>query len=185
MPILKREPDLFPDTIFTIEDPERLWRVAHVKSRQEKVLSRYLYDRAIPFYLPQSEQTTKRGGRTFKSFTPLFGGYVFVKAMKEDTLTIRRSDVIANLIDVHDQRQLQEELHQLHRLQQSGALLVPYPELTVGDKVRITEGVFKGYEGTVIREKGDIRLVVSISMLRQSIAAEFGRESIAPARKVA
>ncbi|HVT02774.1 MAG TPA: transcription termination/antitermination NusG family protein [Thermoanaerobaculia bacterium] len=185
MPILKRESDIFPETLFELDDADRLWRVAHVKSRQEKVLARYLLERNIPFYLPQTEQTTKRSGRTFKSYTPLFGGYVFVRTIKEDTLTIRRSEVIANLIDVHDQHQLQEELHQLHRLQQSGALLVPYPELTVGDKVRVTEGVFKGYEGLIVREKGDTRLVVSISMLRQSVAAEFGRESIAPARKVA
>jgi len=185
MPLLKREPDIFPSSIFELDSVVRPWRVAHVRSRQEKVLARYLHERDIPFYLPQTELETRRSGRTFRSHLPLFTSYVFIRAAKDDCLTVRRSDVLANLLDVADQPQLHEELLQLHQLQQSGALLIPYPELTTGDAVKVTEGVFKGYEGIIVRERGQHRLIVSISMLRQSVAAEFGRESIAPARKIA
>ena len=37
MPLLPKEPEIEPETIFELPDP---WRVAHVRSRQEKVLAR-------------------------------------------------------------------------------------------------------------------------------------------------
>ena len=60
MPILKREPDTYPDSVFEMTDP---WWVAHLRSRQEKVLARYLREYQIPFYLPQMEKRVRRGGR--------------------------------------------------------------------------------------------------------------------------
>ncbi len=50
MPILKAQADLFPAELFEVEDPEQPWWVAHVKSRQEKVLSRSVlaeFDREV------------------------------------------------------------------------------------------------------------------------------------------
>jgi transcriptional antiterminator RfaH len=180
MPLLKKEPDLFPESLFELDATAFPWRVAHVRSRQEKMLARYLGERKIPFYLPLTEKKEKLNGRVRSSYLPLFTSYVFLRAPAAETLTVWRSDVIANLLDVEDQAQLESELLQLRTLQESGALLVPYPELTTGDVVKIREGVFKGFEGVIVREKGEMRLVISITMLRQSVLAEFGRESVAP-----
>src|SRR4051812_19164991 len=76
MPILKREPDCYPDNPFTLEAP---WRVAHLRSRQEKVFVRYLRQYDIPFYLPQIEKTVQRSGRNITSYLPVFPGYAFFR----------------------------------------------------------------------------------------------------------
>jgi transcription antitermination factor NusG len=55
VPLLKREPDIFPAGLFDLVAEARPWSVAHVRSRQEKVLARYLLQKQIPFYLPQTE----------------------------------------------------------------------------------------------------------------------------------
>jgi hypothetical protein len=44
------------------------------------------------------------------------------------------------------------------------------------------DGPLRGWTGTVLREKGRLRLVVSVTMLRQAVAAEIDREALAPAR---
>src|SRR5690242_9404213 len=59
MPLLKREPDVFPETLFESRF-EAPWVVAHVRSRQEKVLARFLAPAGIPFYAPQREKRTRR-----------------------------------------------------------------------------------------------------------------------------
>ena len=46
--------------------------------------------------------------------------------------------------------------------------------------MKITEGSFKGYRGVVLREHGRERLIVSIDLIRQSIAVDFEREMLAP-----
>ncbi|MHB9002037.1 MAG: transcription termination/antitermination protein NusG [Thermoanaerobaculia bacterium] len=181
MPILKPEPDIYPHDLFlpdTRHDGE--WWVAHVRSRQEKFLARHLMGR-VGFYLPQSAQETLRAGRKFTSYVPLFGGYVFVHGSADDRRIALASGVVVSMLDVVDQQQLAAELTQLHALQTSGALLAPHAWLGPGDPVTITDGVFKGYRGTITRERGTDRLVVSVSMLRQSVAVEIQRDCVIPA----
>ena len=114
MPLLQKEPQIYPESIFDLAEP---WRVAHVRSRQEKLLARHLLESEIPFYLPQIEKTTSRGGRRFVSYVPLFGGYVFFRGDDATRRRALRSNVIANLIEVDDQGRLEGELRQLRQLQ--------------------------------------------------------------------
>ena len=90
--------------------------------------------------------------------------------------------MIVNLLEVTDQLSLADELGQIHALQKAGAVLVPFPWLTTGDAVRIREGAFSGYEGVIVKEKGEERLVVSISMIMQSVMVELGREALVPSQ---
>lgn len=62
------------------------------------------------------------------------------------------------------------------RLQLAGASLMPWNELLPGQPVRIESGSFAGYTGVVVRGKGNDRLIVRISLLRQSASVEFDRE---------
>lgn len=179
MPILKREPDTFPDSIFEIEQP---WCVAHVRSRQEKSFTRYLRDNRIAYYLPQIEKRVRRNGRVIVSYLPLFGGYVFFKGLAYESSCAIRSHLIANLLEPVDQAELTAELEQLHRLQASHQKLTPYPYVGPGEAVLITSGAFAGCRGVILREKGTERLVISVSFIRQSVAVEIDRDYIRPER---
>ena len=180
MPILRKESEIFPENLFSDPDLRAPWLVAHVRSRQEKLLARYLRERGIPFFLPQVEQKKVRNGRTFVSYLPLFPGYVFLRRVAAVD-AIWRSNVVAGLIDVEDQERLAFELRQIRALQEAGARLTPAPpDLVAGDPVRITTGAFRDYVGTVLRERGATRLVVSVSILRKSVAVEFPRDVLAP-----
>ena len=72
--------------------------------------------------------------------------------------------------------QLARELEQLRCLQLAGADLKPYVDLVPGEPVRIADGAFAGYTGVVLRGKGNDRLVVRVSLLRQAVSVEFDRE---------
>jgi transcription antitermination factor NusG len=177
MPILKREPDAFPDDVFDLASP---WLVAHVRSRQEKALARYLGLFSVPFYLPQMEKRLRRSGRTVVSYLPLFAGYLFFRGGDAERQRALRSHLVVNILDASDQDTLHAELAQLRQLQLTDGRLVPHPYLAPGDVVAISEGAFKGYRGTVVREKGRERLVVSVTMIRQSVSVEIDRELLIP-----
>ena len=177
MPVLKHEADTYPPGLFELESP---WLVAHVRSRQEKGLARYLHSFGVPFYLPQMEKRVRRAGRTVVSFLPLFGGYLFFRGGSEERLRAQRSDLVVSILEAPDQGALAAELQQLHALQVGRGRLIPHPYIAAGDFVAITEGAFAGYRGVVVREKGQERLVVSVSMIRQSVAVEIDREFLRP-----
>ncbi|MGA7991122.1 MAG: transcription termination/antitermination NusG family protein [Thermoanaerobaculia bacterium] len=180
MPLLGREADHFPEDVFRLPVADFPWGVAHVKSRTEKALARHLAGLRIPFYLPLWERRVRRGGRSFTSYNPFFPGYVFLRGSAANRAEALRSNLIVRLLDVPDQALLDAELCQLRNLQETGAPLIPFPWLGPGDAVRIEEGPFRGYFGVIEREKGAQRLIVSISMLRRSVAVELERESLAP-----
>ena len=179
MPLLKREPDLFPEGLFDLPVESHPWWVAHVKSRQEKALARHLQPLGIPYYLPQREQKIRRAGRKFVSYLPLFPGYLFFRGTDDDRYAAHRSKLVAQVIEVVDQPLLDAELGRLRTLQESGLPLVSHPYIEPGSAVSITDGPFRGHEGVVLRAKGQLRIVVSISMLRTSFTVELDREALA------
>lgn len=181
MPILRKENEIFPESLFDLPTADAPWEIAHLRSRQEKAVARLLLDDGKPFYLPQIEQKVTRGGRTFVSHLPLFPGYIFLRRVDGLWETLWRTSAIANIIAVPDQAQLTAELLQIRQLQARGAILTPRVDLAPGDTVRVTEGAFSGYIGVVKQERGSLRLIVSLSMLRQSVAVEFPREVLAEA----
>jgi transcription antitermination factor NusG len=179
MPILRKESDIFPEDLFDLPTAEAPWEIAHLRSRQEKAVARLLFDGGKPFYLPQMEEKKKNSGRTLVSHLPLYPGYIFLRRVKGLRETLWRTSAVVNMLEVSDQGQLTGELLQIRRLQASGALLTPRVELAPGDAVRIEDGAFRGYTGVVIRERGSLRLIVSLSILRKSVAVEFPREVLA------
>jgi transcription antitermination factor NusG len=183
MPLLPKEVELFPDELFALPASSLPWHVAHVRSRQEKVLARRLLEREIPFYVPQIERVAERSSRRFRSYVPLFGGYVFFRGESGATETALRSGVTVRVIRVDDQELLGAQLEQIRILQLAGASFEFCEELLPGDVVSITEGPFRGYTGAVVRSGRGERLVVSLSLLRKSIAVEFDRPMLRRPRR--
>lgn len=182
MPLLPKEADLFPEELFALPAAEFPWHVAHVRSRQEKVLARLLLEKGIAFYLPQTERVVERAARRFRSYVPLFPGYVFLRGGDGARQTAQRSGVTAHMIAVEDQALLGAQLEQVRRLQLAGASFVVYDELAPHDAVTIAEGPFRGYTGSVVRSGRGDRLVVSLSLLRKRFVVEFERPVLRRAR---
>jgi transcription antitermination factor NusG len=183
MPILRKESNLFPDDLFDIPTDEAPWEIEHLRSRQEKAVARLLLDAGKPFFLPQVEQKKKENGRTFVSHLPLFPGYIFVRRVSGLRETLWRTNAVANILEVPDQAQLTDELQQIWNLQKSGAVLTAQKEIVAGDAVRIEHGVFAGYHGIVIKERNSMRLIVSVSILKKSVAVEFPRQALTALKK--
>lgn len=179
MPILKPEIDLYPCDLFERAQPA--WRIAYVRSRQEKALARYLLRHDLPFYLPQYLHENRSGGRKRVSSLPLFPGYVFLPISSRQRRKAQESNLLVKLIEVVDQPLLHSELVGLWRLQRSGAPVVPHPYIEVGDLVAVIAGPLKGCRGRVQRCQGHLRLVVSVTFLRRAVSTTLDRDAVVPA----
>ena len=180
MPILTAEPESFPDDLFERPWHEVPWQLVYVRSRREKVLARALADQGVPYFLPQWSKCYRRRGRRFESSLPLFPGYVFFRGEDPERRLALRSNVIVRTLRIPDQAELHRELQALRSLREAGLFLAPHRYLEPGDPLEIKDGPFIGFRGTVLRENGKDRLVVSISFLSRSVAAEVDRERVEP-----
>jgi transcription antitermination factor NusG len=62
----------------------------------------------------------------------------------------------------------------------SGFHVEPWPYLELGQKIRIESEALQGLEGILINFKGNHRIVVSVSLLRRSVALEIDRSCVRP-----
>ncbi len=176
MPILKEESNIFPETLLDAAPdavPDRQWMALYTKARQEKSLARELLKYQIPFYLPLVRKTSVSRGRRRTSFMPLFGGYLFLYGAEEDRVRALTTNRISRVLKVEDPDQLVFDLRQLRQLIAAGAPLTVESRLKPGQQVRVRQGPFAGLEGTVLKRRGETRLLVSVNFLQQGASVEI------------
>lgn len=176
MPILKEEPSLFPDTLLDespLDLPCRQWFALYTKARQEKSLARELLKQQIPFYLPLVKKISVSRNRKRTSLTPLFGGYLFLFGAEEERVRCLATNRISRILVVEQPEQLVFDLRQFRRLIAANAPLTIEARLAPGRRVRVRQGAFAGLEGTVLKRRGETRLLVAINFLQQGASVEI------------
>ena len=154
------------------------WWVAHTKSRNEKALADDLASKKISYFLPMTWKVKKIRGRTTKSLLPLFGGYLFFCGEERQRVETLKTNRVANLIDVVDQRRLVEELSQIEQAIAGGANLSPHDYIKVGQRCKVIGGALAGLAGIVVKTRNETRLVLQIDMLGQAASVEIGTDMI-------
>jgi len=175
MPILDREPSLFPEDLLENppSDPEVRWWVLYTIARQEKALTRDLLARQVPFYLPLIKKTVVRRGRPQVSYLPMFRGYVFICATEDQRVRTLKTNRVSRVLEVKDQEQFLHDLRRVARTIASGMPLTVEARLTRGDRVRVRHGPLAGLEGEVIVRRGKTRLLVAVHFLQQGASVEI------------
>jgi transcriptional antiterminator RfaH len=174
MPVLEREPDLFPPDLLDGTAPAagRTWWVLHTRPRQEKSLARELYGRCVPFYLPLAPRRGVIRGRVVTSYVPLFQGYVFLRAEEVERLAALSTGRVVRALPVADGEGLRQDLERVRRLIASGSPLTLEAALTPGTWVEITSGALAGLRGRIRRSASGCRFVVEVDFIKQGASVE-------------
>jgi transcription antitermination factor NusG len=171
------KPDENPPVIWpeaeSIHDFAGLWWVAHTKSRNEKALAQDLIRKNISYFLPMTWRVRRQKGRTLRSLLPLFSGYLFFCGRESQRIELLRTNRVANLIEVRDQKKLLDELLQFEQALRVGAPLVPYKYIKAGQRCRVIAGPLAGLHGVVVMTKNVTRLVLQVDMLGQAASVEI------------
>ncbi len=172
MPILQREPDLFPADLLEQAEPAgdngSPWWALYTMSRREKQLTRQLHRWEIPFYAPLIERRTRSpGGRVRVSHVPLFAGYVFLRGNEEARYRALTTNCVSRTLSVPNPADLVRDLRQIQQMIACGAPLSPEARLQPGMKVRVRNGPLFGLEGVVVTRRGQQRLLVAVKFLQQ------------------
>ena len=180
LPILPAEPDFYPPELW--QDPESVprhttesvWWCLHTKPRQEKATARELRKGGLTFYLPQvlKEDRTPQG-RKIRSVIPLFSSYLFLLGDLQDRLAALRGNRLVSVLEVSDQKTIEHDLRQIHRMLSSGLPVQPEPTVPVGARVKITTGPLTGIEGTVIRRGKRDQFVALVHFLGRGATVDL------------
>lgn len=173
---MSEEPVLFPELLLDdapCESGERRWWVFYTKARQEKAVARQMLGWEIPFYLPLVKKRIHCRGRKFLAHVPLFTGYMFLYGSVEERVRALTTNRIVCTLDVPNPDRLRFELRQLRHLIAIDAPLTVEARLAPGRRVRVRGGSFMGIEGTVLKRRGQTRLLVAVDFLQQGASVEI------------
>ena len=178
MPILTAETDLFPPDLLDHDDWEaetgRRWWALYTRSRCEKELMRRLRGMEIPFYGPMIEHRGRTPkGRLRKSYQPLFSNYVFMYADADERYRALTTNCVSRDLVVAEGPQLASDLRRLQRMIATGIQVLPESRLEPGENVRVKSGPLAGQEGTVLRRRGETRLLVAVKFLQQGASVQL------------
>jgi transcription antitermination factor NusG len=113
---------------------------------------------------------------------PLFPGYVFCRLDPRYRLPILTVPGVLHFIGIgRVPAPIDDtEIAAIQSAVQSGLRIEPSAYLDVGNKVRLEEGPLAGLEGIVVEVRKQCRVVLSLTLLKRSVAVEVDREWLSP-----
>jgi transcription antitermination factor NusG len=166
----------------SIEAVNSRWYALQVRTRWESSTAVLLSGKSYQTFLPTFKMKKRWNGRVREIDAPLFPGYVFCQFDAQNRLPIL---ITPGVIAVVGRGRIplpvdDEEIAAVQLAVSSGLRAEPWPYLELGQKVRIENDSLQGLEGILINFKGNHRIVVSVSLLRRSVALEIDRSCVRP-----
>jgi transcription antitermination factor NusG len=160
------------------------WFAIRTAAGREKLVSAQLQNKGYEEFLPLYRSRRQWSDRTKELEFPLFPGYLFCRFDFSNRLPILVTPGVKLIVGFGKipAPVSCEEIESLRRVVASGAEATPWPYLSVGQKVQVREGALAGLEGILLQVKNSYRIVLSVELLRRSVAVELDRASVVPVR---
>lgn len=151
------------------------WYAVYTACRHEKRVRQRLEFRGIESFLATYRVVPRwKNGVKTEIEIPLFPNYVFVKITPSERIQVLEVPSVVTIVS--NGRELlplsAADVEALRRGIHSRLRIEPFSDIAVGDRVRVVSGPLEGVIGTLVRRKSDTRLVVSLSTISQTFAAE-------------
>jgi transcription termination/antitermination protein NusG len=161
----------------SLNDPHTAWFAIYVKSRHEKNIALALENKGYETYLPTYLKFDERR-RKFE--LPLFPNYVFCRFETLMPLPILTTPGVFSIVcnGCVPAPIPQVEIEGVRRLVGMQLTPHPWPYLSPGQTVRLNSGPFRGIQGVVLDDSQEKWLVISVHVLRRSVAVKIDRASL-------
>jgi transcription antitermination factor NusG len=83
------------------------------------------------------------------------------------------TNTVARWLSIADERMLISDLRAIKRLIDTEKPLTPEARLEPGQPVRVRSGPMRGLEGTIVKRRGQERLLVAVRFLNQGVSIEL------------
>jgi transcription antitermination factor NusG len=158
------------------------WYALQVRTRWESSTSVLLSGKGYETLLPTHKTRRYWSGKSRVVSAPLFPGYVFCRFDVQKRLPIL---VTPGVIAVVGRGKVpvavdEGEIAAIQRVVSNGIHAEPWPFLELGQRVRIESEPLRGMAGILVSFKGNHRVVLSVSLLRRSVALEIDRSCVRP-----
>ena len=162
------------------------WFAVATRPRWEKFVNQALEGKGFEAFLPVYTSRRRWSDRIKVLELPLFAGYLFCRmSLEARRLPVLTTPGVRQIMGIGKTPipVPEGEIDAVRAIVASGLAAQPWPFVRAGDRVRINGGALDGVEGLLIATKKHHRLVVSVELLRRSVAVEIDQawvEAVGP-----
>jgi transcription antitermination factor NusG len=156
-------------------EPATGWFAVRVKSRREKVVAAIARGKGYEEFVACWRSRRRWSDRNKSVDLPLFPGYVFCRFRREERLPLLMIPGVVHIVGIGNTPVPidDQEIAAIRAAADAGLPCEPQPFLEVGERVRVERGPLAGVEGILVGLRRHYRLVVSITLLRRSVAVDI------------
>jgi transcription antitermination factor NusG len=157
-----------------------MWYAVHTRHQHEKLVARTLVNKGFEVFLPLYSEIRQWRDRTKVVELPLFSCYVFLRGDLDNRLAILTTPGVHGMVASAGKLAgiPEEEIQAVRSVIENRVNVEPHPFLKCGDLVRVKYGALRGLEGFLVRKKGQARLIISVTLLERSVAAEVDSSAV-------
>jgi transcription termination/antitermination protein NusG len=163
------------------------WYALYTRSHCEQSVYNQLASKGFNVLLPKIERWSRRGGQQHPISVPLFPSYLFLRHPmdKVSYIEVRKTRGLVRILGERWDRLSvvpDVEMEAIQQVLRSRLPALTHPYLKDGQRIRITQGPLAGVEGILVHRKPEKGLLVlSIDLLRRSVAVEVNCSAVIPA----
>jgi transcription antitermination factor NusG len=155
------------------------WKAVQVCTNREARVAEQLASRSLEHYLPTYRQKSRWTDRTVTLVRPLFPGYLFVRFIPANRISLLSIPGIIRLVGCEGSGLIPcEEIEKIQAALAEGYLLEPHPGIEKGTMVRIQRGIFAGAEGRVTELRHNCKVVLALSAVEHCFSVEVKLDEI-------
>jgi transcription antitermination factor NusG len=164
------------------EATDRNWYAVYTKHSHERTVRDAFASREIESYLPTYSVRRRRSNRCTVELTlPIFPTYIFARIAWAEHARLLEVPSIISIVGFGRQRSTIPET-EIEGLRSALTLehTTPHPYLNVGERVRIRSGPLEGLTGIVLRQGNNLRIVLSVQLIMQSVVVDVEQSNLEP-----
>jgi transcriptional antiterminator NusG len=167
--------------------PDRQWFALRVKSRSEKVVAAAVRSKGFEEFLPLYKSRHRWSDRSKLVDEPLFPGYVFCCLNGAERFALLTIPRVMHLVGIGNTPAAlaDQEILAIREALRAQVAIEPWPFLEVGQRVHLAKGPLAGVEGFLVEADRQHRIVLGLTMLKQSVAVEIERNWIEQGARIA
>ena len=160
------------------------WYAAYTRPNHERIVDKLLREKGIGTFLPRIMVPSRRRDRKVLINRPLFPNYLFVELnqVRGNWMKVFRTSGLVRICGNEKPTPVpDEDIESIRIFVNSDRNIFPLPYLKIGSKVEVVSGPLSGAIGILVKE--DLqkrRLVVSIELMGQSVAASLYDDEVKP-----
>jgi transcription antitermination factor NusG len=175
-----RPPPLPPSIEETIVNLTESWYALYVRSHAERSVSTQLAGKGYESFVPMYTSRSRVAVRAKDVERPLFPNYIFCRITSASSGRIVTTPGVVRIVGYGNVPiPLDDgEIESIRQIVATAPRVEPWPRLEPGTRVEIADGPLRGVQGVLTRVAGGHRLIVSVTLLRRSVAVEVSADDV-------